>query len=172
MISEFFLALFKAGLPVGLCSYGLAWWALKKNYVTPVSSIKGFEQAVKTRRKDKKLKGEGDAVHRKWLKFGGGFYGVVALLTYAVVELGEIRDFVMRLGGFFELIKNISLNLLINLLIGAFKNFIVAIAWPVFWMSEVHSGRIWLWFIAAYLGYWVGVRIAVGQFESENSAEN
>ena len=34
-----------------------------------------------------------DPVHNKWLAFGGGFYGIVGLLTYAVVEFGELRDF-------------------------------------------------------------------------------
>ncbi len=171
MISEFISALLKAGLPIGLCSYGLAWWAMKKNYIASVDSMKSFEQAVKIRKKDKSLRMEGDAVHRKWLKFGGGFYGVVALLTYAVVELGEIRDFILQLGGLVELIKSLSLDLLINLLVGAVKNFLVAIAWPAYWMGEVHSGRIWLWFIAAYAGYWVGVHLAVRQFAEESVSD-
>lgn len=163
MIAEIFSAVFKAGLPVGLCSYGLAWWAIRKDYIEPVSSVKDLELAVKNRTKDKQLKKQGDAVHRKWLTFGGGFYGVVALLTYAIVELAEIRDFIMGLGGLFEMIRNLSLGVIINLFVGALKNFIVAISWPVYWLSEARGESVWLWFAVAYAGYWIGVRQAVRQ---------
>lgn len=172
MISELFSAAFKAGLPVGLCSYGLVWWALKKKYVLAVDSVKSLERAVKKRSKDKTLKKEGDAFHRKWLAFGGGFYGVVALLTYAIVELGEIRDFIMQLGGVVELLKSLSLNLVINLVIDAFMNFIVAIAWPAYWLGEVRGPQIWIWLIVAYGGYWLGVHLAVRRFGTVSETEN
>ncbi len=161
MISEIFIALIKVGLPVGLTSYGLVWWALKKNYISEVGSVKSFELAVKNRKKDKALKKEGDPFHRKWLAFGGGFYGVVGLLTYAVVEIAEIRDFIFQIGGFIEMIKNFSLAFVINLLVGAIKNFVAAIAWPAYWLSEIQSERIWIWFIVAYGGYWAGTRLAL-----------
>jgi len=161
VISEIFIALFKVGLPVGLTSYGLVWWALKKNYISEVASVKSFEQAVKKRKKDKALKKQGDPVHRKWLAFGGGFYGVVGLLTYAAVEFAEIRDFILQFGGFIEMIKNLSLNFVISLLVGAIKNFVAAIAWPVYWLNEIHSEHIWIWFVVAYGAYWAGSRLAL-----------
>ena len=100
-------------------------------------------------------------VHNKWLSFGGGFYGVVALLTYVVVELGEVRDFVSNLGGIFNMIANISLNLIIDFIIDSFMNFFMALAWPYFWMQEIESRAIWVWFLAAYAGYWAGTRFAL-----------
>lgn len=167
MISEFFIALVKAGLPVGLASYGLVWWALRNDYLSREGDIKSFEKEARKRRKDKSLKKEGDTLHRKWLAFGGGFYGVVGLLTYALVELQEIRDFVAQLGGLVELIRNISIDLFIRLFIDALKNFIVAIAWPAYWLGEIRSNHIWIWFIAAYGGYWAGTRLALRQTISE-----
>lgn len=165
MIQEILIAMFKVGLPIGLASYGLTWWALKNDYISEVASVKGFEQAVKKRRKDKELKKEGDRVHRKWLAFGGGFYGVVGLLTYVVVELAEIRDFIMQLGGIAELIRNLSFDLIIRLFIDAIMNFVVAIAWPAYWLSEIQSDHIWVWFLVAYGGYWVGSRMAIRKSE-------
>jgi hypothetical protein len=161
VIAEIFSAVLMAGLPVGFCSYGLAWWTIRKGYIEPVTSVKALEQAVNDRRKDKKLKKQGDATHRKWLAFGGGFYGVVALLTYAIVELAEIRDFILGLGGILEMIRNLSLNVIINLFIGAFWNFIVAISWPAYWLNEVRGQNFLIWLAVAYAGYWVGVRQAV-----------
>jgi len=161
MIQEFFIALFKVGLPVGLASYTLVWWALKKGYIGEVASLKSFEQEVTRRRKDKKLKKEGDLFHRKWMAFGGGFYGVVGLLTYAVVELIEVRDFIMNLGGILEFIRNISIGVLVELFVGAIKNFVAAIAWPWYWLQEIRSDHIWIWFGVAYGGYWAGGRMAL-----------
>lgn len=171
MISEFFIALVKAGLPVGLASYGLVWWALRNDYLSHEGNIKSFEKEAKKRRKDKSLK-KGDKLHKKWLAFGGGFYGVVGLLTYAVVELREIRDFVAQLGGLLELIRHISIDLVIRLFIDALQNFIVAIAWPAYWLGEIRSNHIWVWFLAAYGGYWAGTHMALRQNFSKGGARD
>ncbi len=170
MIYEILIAVLKAGLPVGLASYALVWWALKKDYLSSVGNLKDFEKEVKRLSKDKELKKQGDPVHKKWLVFGGGFYGVVGLLTYALVELGEIRDFFARFESIGVLISSISLNMFIGLIADALKNFIVAISWPVYWMNDINSNRIWIWFAVAYGGYWAGARLALNQVKSRNEA--
>jgi len=177
MIGEFFRALFQAGIPVAVTSFLLVWWAQKNGYINPVSGLKEFENEVKnlskakSRNKKKKKDGIDEAdledihqmnpVHNKWLSFGGGFYGVVGLLTYAVVELGEIRDFIRQFGGLSSLIADITPQLFIGLFIDSIKNFVVAIAWPVYWLSDIRSDHIWIWFVVAYLGYWAGSRYAL-----------
>ena len=103
-------------------------------------------------------------VHNKWLAFGGGFYGVVGLLTYLVVELGEISDFITGFDGFLSFFSNISLGLFIGLFIDSIVNFVVAIAWPAYWLSDINSDYIWMWFVAAYAGYWAGTRFALSRF--------
>ncbi len=187
MVREFFRALFLAGIPVAVTSYLLIWWALKNQYLQGASNLKDvknhFKSVSKTRSRNKKeekkrrKKGEGavelepgqqephkmNPVHNKWLSLGGGFYGVVALLTYAVVELGEIRDFFTQFDGFSSLISDITVGLFIGLFIKSFMNFIVAIAWPVYWLSDIRSDYIWIWFVAAYAGYWAGIRFALHQ---------
>jgi len=165
MIHEIFEALFKAGIPVGLASYALVWWALKKEYLGSVVSMKDYEKEVKRLVKDKELKKRGDPVHKKWLAFGGGFYGLVGLLTYALVELGEIRDFFAQFESISALISRISLDMFIDLMIDALMNFVVAISWPVYWMSEFSGKQIWIWLAAAYGGYWVGARYALHQLK-------
>lgn len=188
MWRELIRALVQAGLPVAVTSYALVWWALKNNYLENASGLGDVEREFKRLSKDKKKSGKngGNAVsrnarkllgaepedsidqpgrmnpvHNKWLAFGGGFYGVVALLTYAVVEFGEIRDFVARYDGLFNMISQLSLNMLIEVVVNAFVNFIVAIAWPVYWLGDIAGNYIWVWFAVAYGGYWLGCNLAL-----------
>jgi len=187
MLREIFRALLLAGIPVAVTSYLLIWWALKNQYLQGASNLKdvqvhfkGVSKARSRQKKDeKKRRKEGgnaiemesgqqeshkmNPVHNKWLSFGGGFYGVVGLLTYAVVELGEIRDFITQFDGLSSLISGITLQLFIGFFINSIMNFIVAIAWPVYWLSDISSDYIWMWFIAAYAGYWAGTRFALHQ---------
>ena len=102
--------------------------------------------------------------HSKWLKFGGGFYGVVGLLTYAVIECLEIRDFFANFDGFVHFFEAISFDLLINLFINSIVNFVAAIAWPFYWITNIQSQHIWLWFLAAYGGYYAGTRFAIHKY--------
>jgi len=164
MIQDFFSAVFKAGLPVGIASYALIWWALKNNHLGSVVSMKDLKGEVKRMAKDKKSKAKADPIHKKWLAFGGGFYGVVGFLTYVVVEIGEIRDFFVQFEGISAFISNISMDLFIALLVDSLKNFIVAIAWPAYWMSDIRGDHIWIWFAVAYGGYWTGARSALQTF--------
>ena len=102
--------------------------------------------------------------HSKWLAFGGGFYGVVGLVTYAVIECIEIRDFFANFEGIIHFLQEISFELLISLLINSIMNFVAAIAWPFYWITNIHSQHIWLWFFAAYGGYYAGTRFAIHKY--------
>lgn len=188
MVRELIRALFLAGIPVGLASYALVWWSLRQGYLGSVGSVRELEQGIrlisKQRRQDRKRRKAGkkpiaaedraeppgtplqriDPVHRKWLTFGGGFYGIVGLLTYAVVEFGELRDFFMNFESLAALLRQFGIDMLVNLLVDALVNFVVAIAWPVYWMSEFAMHHIWIWFGVAYLAYWAGVKLAVRRF--------
>ena len=192
MVLEFLRALFLAVLPVGLASYFLFSWVLRRRQLGTVTSLKQVEQAIKRQSKErsqqkKELKRAGgastlaegahqshatglDLVHNKWLAFGGGFYGVVGLLTYAVVELSDLRDFVLGFESIWALISRFDLDLLVNLFVDAVRNFVVAITWPVYWLAEIQSSRIWLWFLLAYAGYWGGARVALHRFRPEAAA--
>jgi hypothetical protein len=188
MVREFIRALFLAGIPVALASYALVWWSLRQGYLGPVSSVRDMEKGIKLmskkRAQDRKqrkvarksgaaeapVEAEGmsfhriDPVHNKWLAFGGGFYGIVGLLTYAVVEVGELIDFFRSFESFAALLAQFGIDMLVDLFVDALMNFVVAIAWPVYWMSEIAMNHVWIWFGVAYLGYWAGVKLAVHRF--------
>ena len=185
LTTEILRAALTAGLPVGLASYGLVWWAIRKRHFGAVGKVremeheakrlsrdmaaekKRFKKARKAAGKDSKAVPPEAGVtalnpfHSKWLAFGGGFYGVVGLLTYGVVELGEIRDFIFGFDGLSGFIAHLGIDTLIGMFVGAIKNFVVAIAWPVYWLSDIRSDYIWVWFAVAYGAYWAGAKYAL-----------
>jgi hypothetical protein len=188
MLWELIRAMFLAGVPVALASYLLVWWSLRRGYLGPAGSVRDMEKSMKAlskkrrqARKQRKAARKGgkeapdvegigtaddriDPVHKKWLAFGGGFYGIVGLLTYAVVEVGELRDFFQGFESIAALLAQFGFDMLVNLLIDAVMNFVVAIAWPMYWMSEIQMKEAWIWFGAAYFGYWAGVKGALRRF--------
>lgn len=163
MLYEFVEALIKAGLPVALLSFVLMYWSLHRGHLTETGSMKALQEELKQLSKNKeKRKKDGDPIHNKWMKFGGGFYGVIAMLTLLVIEWADIKQF--GFDGFREIMSDFGLgtliSLAIDLVIESFKNFIAAMLWPLYWMDEIDSDRIWLWFIAAYAGYSGGTHLA------------
>ena len=166
MIEEFFRALFKVGVPLGILAYVLVWLAGSMNYLGQLTDIGAVEKELARRsqgqRKKKKNSAEANdeaeqagetrlnPVHEKWLAFGGGFYGLVGLYTYIKVELAEIIDFIARYDGLTGLVSSLSVGMLVELFIDALMNFIVAIAWPAYWLGEMTGPYIWVWLAVAY----------------------
>ena len=165
MITELFTALFMAGLPVAVTAWFLAWWALRNGYLDSVEGVKDIEREVKRLAKDKERSKQADPVHRKWLALGGGFYGVVAFLTWVVIEARDLWGFFQSFEGFSAFLDALSLQTLIGLFIEALMNTFFALAWPVYWMQDFRGNYLWLWFIAAYAGYWAGSQLAIRQYK-------
>lgn len=161
MIPEVLTAVLKAGIPIGIAAYLLVWWALRNGYLNETGSVRDIQKEVKRLAKDKESKLKSDPVHRKWLSMGGGFYGVVAVLTWLFVELNEILEFITSFDGVSGLMENFSISMLINLFIEAIKNSFLALAWPIYWLSDIPGDYIWAWFLIAYAGYWVGSQLAL-----------
>jgi hypothetical protein len=161
MFLELVTALFKAGLPVGLTAYLLVWWALRNGYLGAAGTFGEVEKEIKLQSKDKEKKKQGDRVHRKWLSLGGGFYGVVALITLAWIELGEIADFISGFEGMGTLASLFSFDTLVNLFIETLVNTVTALAWPVYWLGSVGGHYTWIWILAAYAGYRLGIGLAL-----------
>lgn len=161
MITEIITAIIKAGIPIGIVAYLLVWWALRNGYLNETGSVREIEKEVKRLAKDKEAKLKSDPVHKKWLSMGGGFYGVVAVLTWLFVELREILDFITSFDGISGLVDSFSFNMLIGLFIEAIKNTFLALAWPVYWLTGIPGEYIWAWFFIAYAGYWIGSQLAL-----------
>jgi len=166
---EVFWSLLLVGVPIGVFTLALVWWALQGGHLKESTNIKGLMREMKAMsRSDKKKKKadpewEKEKLHplqKKWTKFGGGFYGIVAFFTYIVVETLEVIDTVTHLGGFIDFIKNLNLDVIIQMFVQALMNFITAIVWPVYWMKRIETHQVWVWFVMAYAGYWAGLKLA------------
>lgn len=160
-----FLDAFKLALPVAAISFAMVWWALHKGLLQEKEKLHALKREIKALSKSRKKLKKKDRpdihpVHRKWLKFGGGFYGIVAVYTYVLVEWQEIVSFISGFGGFGAFIRNLGIDVIIRMLIEGLMNFVTAIAWPVYWMGEFGGGHIWLWLGITYAGYWLGMKSA------------
>ena len=165
---SWFDVIWKLALPVGGLSFLMVWTALRKGLLTETDDFKALSKELdsmsKLHKDKKKESPDVNPVHGKWLKFGGGFYGTVALYTYGLIEFHEIRQMIAGLGGFRGFIDAISISLFINMFIEALTNFIAAITWPLYWMREFGSENMWVWFVIAYAAYWGGMRLAQMRF--------
>jgi hypothetical protein len=174
-ISDLFRALWMAALPLFLLSFGLVWWALR-NGTAEGGTVKELQKSLEDfgkRHKDKEDPEKADPILERWFQFGGGFYGLVALYTWLLIEWDDVADF---LGGLGDIVLRFDIGALISLLIGLFiesiMNFVAAIAWPAYWLGEARNP--WLWVVMAYGGYWLGIQAAqrvTGQKWSEVSLD-
>ena len=174
MITEFFRAFLMAGVPVGVVSYLLIWWALRGEYFEHTTKLKQLKKEVKQLSKARKKNKKGTAnsdntagetkvspIHGKWLKFGGGFYGTIALMTFAIVEVGEILAFFTQFSEIMGKLSNFHFGMIVDFFVESIMNFVTAIAWPWYWMEEIETGEFWIWLLAAYGGYWLGAKAAM-----------
>ena len=160
-------ALLTGGLPLFILSFAMLSWALHHGRLTgaTVKELQSNLEALRKAQKSKNSRQRIDPATNKWLRFGGGFYGLVALYTWILVESGEVVGFVSGLG---DIVFNLELRELVGLLVRLFiesiMNFVVAISWPVYWLREAKEP--WLLLFVAYAGYWLGLQAA--QRASEN----
>ena len=156
---EIIYPLFFAGLPMFILSFLLVFWAIKHEYI----SVKGGETDLKQFKKivkQNKAKHKVNPIHKKWLFFGGGFYGLMAFITYVHVEALEIASFIAKFTTFTHFIEQITLMAVINLIIDSFLNLIPAFTWFLYWPKQIDMLNGFYWLIAAYIGYQAGTKFA------------
>jgi len=166
---EVFWAMLMVGAPIAVFTLALVYWALLRGSFSESLDTKALQREIKAMSKKNKgknkeaLKENAVEVHplqKKWAKFGGGFYGIVAFFTYIVVEVLEIINMVKGFGGFFDFLKQLDFSVIIHIFVEALTNFISAMIWPVYWMQRIDTDHTWIWFVVAYAGYWVGLKLA------------
>ena len=155
-------------VPIGLFTYVMVRWALSGSHFKESSSTQGLQKEMKALSKNKKTEPKiENLVHRKWVQFGGGFYGIVAFFTYIVIEVTELVNMILEFGGLMDFIRNIDIGLLVGIFVEAIMNFVAAIIWPLYWMQKIDSQNVWVWFVAAYGGYTLGARLAQAHCETK-----
>ena len=170
LLKEAIWSLALVGVPISLFTLAIAWWAMRNGHLQDANDSKAIGLGLKamSKRKVEPENDKRDLIQKKWAKFGGGFYGIVAFFTYVVIELTEIASMIINFGGFWSFIKSLNIGLIINIFIEAFMNFITAMVWPVYWINRIDTQQTWLWFIAAYVGYLFGLKLA-GQLNQRHT---
>jgi len=176
---EVLWALLMAGVPIAVFTLALVWWALQGGHFQESLDPRALEREMKAmgkkNKKNKKQEAENlDSQHplkKKWGKFGGGFYGIVAFFTYIVVEVLDITTTIMNFGGFIDFLKQLEISVIVGIFVEALTNFISAMIWPVYWMDRIDTDQTWVWFVVAYGGYWLGLRMAQTLFQRRQAAE-
>ena len=162
LLVEVLSAVLVVGLPTGLFTLALVWWAMRSGHLQGSDDSKTLKSQIKALSKRKTEVGghPQSLLQKKWAKFGGGFYGIVAFLTYIVVEITDALAAVANIGGLGEFLRQLDVGVLIDAFIESLTNFITAMIWPAYWMDRIDTQMTWLWFVAAYAGYWFGIKAA------------
>jgi hypothetical protein len=101
----------------------------------------------------------GDFFHNKVMSFGGGYYGTMAVLTYILIELVEIWQFLVGILSPSTWIDKLGLDLLIEFFINSLTNLIAAFLWFATLPEYITINNGFVWLAASYLGYLAGMRL-------------
>lgn len=159
LVASLFRAILTLGLPVAAITFGLVGWAIRAGVLDSHENMDSLRKSIRgLRKRESGKRRKINPVHDKWLKFGGGFYGVVALYTYFLIEWDDFWTFVKGLG---HLVLRLDIGVLVNFLVNSITNFVGAIAWPAYWAQRASSQVFWVWILLAYGAYWLGMTLAL-----------
>jgi NTP pyrophosphatase (non-canonical NTP hydrolase) len=154
------------GLPVTALTYFLMRLVLSSGTIDRFESRKDLEKKLSKLKKnhdkdkEKSVNKVKNPVARKWLDFGGGFYGLMAFFTYILIEVGEIADFVRSLSDLEKFISSLGFDLLIQFLINSILNFVYAMIWFITLQNVYYTSYPLLWLLIAYGSYLLGAWLA------------
>ena len=156
---EYLEAAFTLGLPVMIMSWWVHSWLYRTNLIERRASIKETDNSIKEIRKSSKGDGDkiGDYWTNKWLRFGGGFYGLAALWTFIVIELQELWYVITNIGQVIDSLSAGFVIVAISFVKNQAMNLAQAFSWVVGWGN---SGFSLIYFFSAYIGFYLGMKVA------------
>ena len=167
-IDDILPAFIKLGLPMAGLSWMLFHWLYSAGGIdgdadraTVEANLGEMKSGLKKRatRSGKFLRKRGASFLRnKWMCFGGGFYGAAALWTLGVIEFTDFFSLVRDFPGFAALFEDGVIAFLLDMLTNQIGTFVDALVWFDYWPDASQSPLPWV--IIAYLGYWLGMKLA------------
>jgi len=159
---EIVKALLFVGIPVGAFSFLMVYFSYQKGYLSTDVEI---QDAFKKKNKiETKLSGKNKKelvfLHSKWITFGGGFYGLIALLTFIVIELLQILNFWLGVTGWHDIFALFSIEGVIGMFIDSIMNMVKAAVWFTYWPEHFNTNHYPAWILMAYIGYRLGGKFA------------
>lgn len=174
MLIDLIKAVLFVGIPVGVFSFLMIYYAYLKNYL---STDVEFKDAFKKHNREhstlsKQHKKNLLFLHSKWVTFGGGFYGLIALLTFIVIELKQIVGFWFNVTGWHDITNLFRLSTLIEMFVDSIMNMLKAAIWFTYWPSEFDTDNPIVWGIIAYLSYRFAAKKAKDYVLAERKKED
>jgi len=164
MILDILKAIVIAGIPVALISYFFTVLTSKK---VPLKAQNSKELKIELKNtqieKDHEESVIAQMLHKKWMRFGGGFYGVLVFITYIHIEVYQIFDFIRSFTGFQDFLDSIGFAMIINFFIEAVMNLITAFLWFVYWYKFLPIGSFWVWIIVAFIAHTSATKYALSR---------
>jgi hypothetical protein len=159
-------AVFYGGLPVGIFTFLMVYYAYHKGYLTSDVNI---QTAFKDKKNPHKKLSKSNKksllfLHSKWMTFGGGFYGLLALMTFIYIELEQTIQFFINASGWQSFLNLFTFDAILSMVIESFTNMLRALLWFGYWPDVFDMKNAAIWFLAAYLGYRFGANLAQRYF--------
>ena len=109
-------------------------------------------------------------IHKKWLSFGGGYYGLVALLTLIYIEGREIFGLYLIREQLPELLAALDRDAAVEIIKSQVMNMVDAFIWFQYWPNEISMSNGWIWLGISYAGYYGGNKLAEFLLKSRQTA--
>ena len=160
MLSELLSAVLELGLPVA----ALSWLLFYRLYVRGELARDADRKAIRTtltaiRKAEKQANEPADSVlHAKWMKFGGGFYGVAALWTLLVIEASGLAGVIAHPSNLEAMFARGLARFIVDWVTGQVGTLVQAALWFSWWPGKGGSPVVWV--IVAYAAYIAGLRLA------------
>jgi len=171
MTGIFITSLLIIALPLGAMSFAIYYYLLTKGHIKGNGNLRDMrdEARISTRdgRKDKSM----GALERRWFRFGTGYYGIMALLTFIIYEYQDFVAFWSQPNALANLIANFGIGTIVNFIVNQITNFITAFLWPRYWFSGLQSTQLIIWFAMTYGCYLAGAYCAKFAFDGRISSE-
>jgi len=163
MLLDIIRAILFVGFPVGLFSFLMIYFSYQKGYLsTDIEFKDAFNKNNNTQSSlSRKHKKSLLFLHSKWVTFGGGFYGLIALLTFIIIELTQFVTFLFSITGWQDIVALFSFGTLISMIIDSITNMIKAVFWFTYWPGKFDTENFLVWILIAYIGYRFAAKYAV-----------
>jgi hypothetical protein len=148
-------AILFVGIPVGVFSFLMIYFSYQKGYLSTDFELKdAFKKNNNTGSSlSRKHKKELLFLHSKWVTFGGGVYGLIALLTFLIIELTQVVNFLFSITGWQDIVALFSFDTLIAMIIDSITNMVQAIIWFTYWSEKFDTENFIIWIFIAYISY-------------------
>jgi len=163
------------GIPVGVFSFLMIYFSYQKGYLSPEIAIKdAFKKHNNTSQSSLSRKNKKDLLflHSKWVTFGGGFYGLIALLTFIIIELTQLFNFLFSITSWQDIIVLFTLDSLIAMIVDSITNMVKAAIWFTYWPNKFNTENYIVWILIAYIGYRFAAKYALRYTLDQQKAAN